>query len=125
MAMMPTALPRWSGTLVLHGEVSRPDTDFVRFEVPAGQRLRALRLVHYASADPIAFYALQRGPVFDAGTDVQRMIAWKHLGPGDRAINLLDAVDAASLGPGFLVLWVNQTGTDLTRYAIEIEIGAP
>jgi len=125
MAMMPTALPRWSGTLVLHGEVSRPDTDFVRFEVPAGQRLRALRLVHYASPDPIAFYALQRGPVFDAGTDVQRMIAWKHLGPDDRAINLLDAVDAASLGPGFLVLWVNQTGTDLTRYAIEIEIGAP
>jgi hypothetical protein len=125
MAMMPSALPLWSGTLVLHGEVSRPDTDFVRFEVPAGQRLRALRLVHYASPDLVAFYALQRGPVFDAGTDVQRMIAWKHLGPSDRSVNLLEAVDAQALGAGFFVLWVNQTGIDLTKYAIEIEIGVP
>lgn len=125
MAMMPSALPRWSGTLVLHGEVSRPDTDFVRFEVPAGQRLRALRLVHYASPDLVAFYALQRGPVFDAGTDVQRMIAWKHLGPGDRSANLLETVSAQARDAGFFVLWVNQTGTDLTTYAIEIEIGAP
>ncbi len=125
MPMMPSALPRWHGALALHGEVSKPDSDFVRIEVPAGQRLRALRLVHYDSVDPIAFYALQRGSVFDAGTDVQRMIAWKHLGPEDRAINLLEAVDAAALGAGFFVLWINQTGTDLTRYAIEIEIGAP
>jgi len=125
MPMMPSALPRWSGTLVLHGEVSKPDSDFVRIEVPVGQRLRALRLVNYESVDRIAFYALQRGSVFDAGTDVQRMIAWKHLGPEDRAINLLEAVDPAALGAGFFVLWINQTGTDLTRYAIEIEIGAP
>jgi hypothetical protein len=93
--------------------------------VPEGQRLRALRLVHYASPDLVAFYALQRGPVFDAGTDVQRMIAWKHLGPGDRSVNLLETVDARALGAGLFVLWVNQTGTDLTKYAIEIEIGAP
>ena len=87
--------------------------------------LRALRLVHYASPDLVAFYALQRGPVFDAGTDVQRMIAWKHLGPSDRSVNLLEAVDAQALGAGFFVLWVNQTGIDLTKYAIEIEIGVP
>jgi hypothetical protein len=43
----PTALPRWEGTLLLHGEISRPDMDFVRFDVPPGQRLRSLRLVHY------------------------------------------------------------------------------
>jgi hypothetical protein len=123
--LAPTALPRWEGTLLLHGEIWRPDTDFVRFDVPAGQRLRALRLVHYASPDPIAFYALQRGPVFDAGTDVQRMIAWKHLGPADRLANLLAQVDAGALGPGPLVLWVNQTGGERTDYAIEIELGPP
>ncbi len=121
----PTALPRWEGTLLLHGEVWRADTDFVRFDVPDGQRLRTLRLVHYASPDPIAFYALQRGPVFDAGTDVQRMIAWKHLGPEDRLANLLQAVDAGALGPGAFVLWINQTGGDRTEYAIEVEIGPP
>jgi len=121
----PTALPNWEGTLLLHGEVWRPDTDFVRFEVPAGQQLRALRLVHYRSPDEIAFYALQRGPVFDAGTDVQRMVAWKHLGPPDRLVNLLAAVEPAARGPGFFVLWVNQTGDERTEYAIEIELGPP
>ena len=121
----PTGLPPWEGTLLLHGEVWRPDTDFVRLDVPVGQRLRALRLVHYASPDPIAFYALQRGPVFDAGTDVQRMIAWKHLGPADRLTNLLDAVDAGARGPGAFVLWINQTGGDRTEYAIEVEVGPP
>ena len=124
-ALEPTALPRWEGTLMLHGEVWRTDTDFVRVEVPAGRRLRALRLVHYASPDPIAFYALQRGPVFDAGTDVQRMIAWKHLGPADRLANLLEAVDPGALGAGAYVLWINQTGGDRTEYAIEVEIGTP
>jgi hypothetical protein len=120
--LQPTALPLWAGTLLLHGEVWRPDTDFVRFDVPAGQRLRALRLVHYASPDEIAFYALQRGSVFDAGTDVRRMIAWKHLGPGDRLANLLEAVDPGVLGPGAFVLWINQTGDVRTEYAIEVEL---
>ena len=121
----PTALPGWQGTLLLHGEVWRPDTDFVRFEVPGGQQLRALRLVHYRSPDEVAFYALQRGPVFDAGTDVQRMISWKHLGPPDLRVNLLETVEPAARGPGLFVLWVNQTGDERTEYAIEIEIGPP
>jgi hypothetical protein len=121
----PTALPRWEGTLLLHGEVWRADTDFVRFEVPAGLQLRALRLVDYRSPDEIAFYALQRGPVFDAGTDVQRMVAWKHLGPPDRQVNLLETTEAAARGPGLFVLWINQTGNDRTAYAVEIELGPP
>jgi hypothetical protein len=121
--LQPTALPAWEGTLLLHGEVWRADTDFVRFDVPAGQRLKALRLVRYASPDEIAFYALQRGPVFDAGTDVRRMIAWKHLGPPDLLANLLEAVDPGELGPGTFVLWINQTGEPRTGYAIEVEIG--
>ncbi|MFY7906412.1 MAG: hypothetical protein ACOVO0_09760, partial [Burkholderiaceae bacterium] len=59
-------------TVVLHGSVVRGDADYIRWDVPAGHRLQALRLVRYVSADPIAFYALQRAPVFDAGVDVSR-----------------------------------------------------
>jgi hypothetical protein len=119
----PTALPRWEGTLLLHGEISRPDMDFVRFDVPPGRRLRSLRLVHYDSPDPVAFYALQRAPVFDAGTDVQRMLSWKHLGPPDLLLELLSAIDPAARDAGPYTLWINQTGADLTAYAIEIGIG--
>ena len=122
-ALAPSALPAWQGNLVLHGEIFRTDTDFIRFDVPVGQRLRGLRPVHYASADAVAFYALQRGPVFDAGTDVQRMLSWKHLGPQDLQTNLISALASQSLGDGPHVLWVNQTGVDRTVYAIEIEIG--
>jgi len=123
--LAPTALPRWEGTLLLHGEIHQPDMDFVRFDVPQGQVLRSLRLVHYESPDPIAFYALQQAPVFDAGTQVQRMLSWKHLGPPDLLIELLAAIDPGARGAGPYTLWLNQTGADRTSYAIEIGIGPP
>lgn len=121
-ALGPTVLPGWQGTLLLHGEVSRPDTDFVRFDVPAGRRLRSLRLVFYESPDAIAFYALQQAPVFDAGTNVQRMLSWKHLGPGDLQVELLGGIVETARGEGPYTLWVNQTGVDRTAYAIEIGV---
>ena len=119
----PTVLPRWEGTLLLHGEVMRGDADFVRFDVPPGHRLRSLRLVSYASPDEIAFYALQKAPVFDAGTNVQRMLSWKHLGPPDLLVELLDGIAPMARGEGPYTLWVQQTGVDRTAYAIEVGIG--
>ena len=121
--MGPTALPRWEGTLLLHGVVTRGDADFVRFDVPPGYSLRSMRLVYYDSPDPIAFYALQKSPVFDAGTNVQRMLSWKHLGPPDLLAELLGGIAATARGEGAYTLWVQQTGTDRTAYAIEIAIG--
>lgn len=121
--MVPTVLPRWEGTLLLHGEVTRGDADFVRFDVPPGYSLRSMRLVYYDSPDPIAFYALQQAPVFDAGTNVQRMLSWKHLGPPDLLAELLGGIAATARGEGAYTLWVQQTGTDRTAYAIEIAIG--
>lgn len=121
--MGPTALPRWEGTLLLHGVVTRGDADFVRFDVPPGYSLRSMRLVYYDSPDPIAFYALQKSPVFDAGTNVQRMLSWKHLGPPDLLAELLGGIAATARGEGAYTFWVQQTGTDRTAYAIEIAIG--
>lgn len=123
--LAPTGLPSWEGALLLHGVISRPDMDFVRFDVPSGLRLRSLRLVHYESADPIAFYAVQQAPVFDAGTQVQRMLAWGHLGPPELRLDLLASIPPLTRGAGPYTLWMNQTGGDATAYAIEITIGPP
>ena len=110
------------GAEVLLANFAGEDTDFVRFDVPAGRRLRSLRLVFYESPDAIAFYALQQAPVFDAGTNVQRMLSWKHLGPGDLQVELLGGIVETARGEGPYTLWVNQTGVDRTAYAIEIAV---
>jgi hypothetical protein len=51
------------------------------------------------------------------------MLSWKHLGPDDLLLELLSAIDPAARGAGPYTLWVNQTGADLTAYAIGIGIG--
>lgn len=120
----PTVLPQWEGTLLLHGVVIRGDADFVRFDVPQGYLLRSMRLVAYDSIDTVAFYALQKSPVFDAGTDISRMVSWKHLGPPDLLAELLGSVAVAERGAGPYTLWIQQTGADRTAYAIDITISA-
>ena len=107
-------------TVVLHGSVIRGDADYVRFDIPVGQRLQALRLVHYVSTDPIAFYALQRAPVFDAGIDVSRMLVYGHMGPQDLKRNVLQDVAPGQLTAGSMTLWFQQTGPLATEYAIEM-----
>jgi hypothetical protein len=120
----PTVLPQWEGTLLLHGVVIRGDADFVRFDVPQGYLLRSMRLVAYDSIDTVAFYALQKSPVFDAGTDISRMVSWKHLGPPDLLAELLGSVAVAERGAGPYTLWIQQTGADRTAYAVDITISA-
>ncbi len=107
-------------TLLLHGSVIRGDADYVRWDVPAGFRIASLRLVRYVSDDPIAFYALQRAPVFDAGVDVSRMLVYGHMGPPDLLRNVLAAVPADARGEGPMTLWFQQTGPLPTAYAIEL-----
>jgi len=107
-------------TVVLHGSVVRGDADYIRWDIPAGHRLQALRLARYVSADPIAFYALQRAPVFDAGVDVSRMLVYGHMGPADIQRNVLQEVAPAQLVAGPMTLWFQQTGSEVTDYAVEL-----
>jgi len=107
-------------TVVLHGSVVRGDADYVRFDIPVGQRLQSMRLIHYASPDPIAFFALQRAPVFDAGIDVNRMLVYGHMGPQDLQRNVLQSLSTGQLAAGSMTLWFQQTGPLATEYAIEL-----
>ena len=107
-------------TVVLHGSVVRGDADYIRWDIPVGHRLQALRLVRYVSADPIAFYALQQAAVFDAGVDVGRMLVYGHMGPQDLRRNVVRDVPPAQLRAGPMTLWFQQTGPSATEYAIEL-----
>jgi hypothetical protein len=48
--------------------------DYVCWDIPIGMKLQAIRLIRYVSDDQFAFFALERAPAFDAGTDVTRMV---------------------------------------------------
>jgi hypothetical protein len=121
IALQPSVLSlQQARTVVMHGSVVRGDADYIRWDIPVGQRLQSMRLVHYVSPDPIAFFALQRAPVFDAGIDVNRMLVYGHMGPQDLNRNVLQDIAAAQLTPGPMTLWFQQTGPQATKYAIEL-----
>jgi hypothetical protein len=107
-------------TVLLHGSVVAGDADYIRWDIPIGQSLKSVRLVHYDSSDRIAFYALQRAPVFDAGTNVSRMLVYGHMGPEDLKRNVLEKLAPAQLTSGPMTLWFQQTGQQPTEYAIEL-----
>ena len=75
---------------------------------------------HYVSPDKVAFFALQRSPVFDAGIDVNRMLVYGHMGPPDLQRNVLDKLAPEQLTSGPMTLWFQQTGPQATEYAIEL-----
>ncbi|NCZ83204.1 MAG: hypothetical protein EBX64_08685, partial [Betaproteobacteria bacterium] len=115
-----SAAPPAGEALLLHGSVRDPDKDYILITIPASQALRSLKLVHYASDDKIAFFAIQRAAVFDAGIDTSRMIAFGHFGPEKLGDNLLASLSLAQRASGPMVLWVQQTGSLSTDYVFEL-----
>lgn len=100
------------------GTVAAADPDYFYIPIPAGNALSAITLQSYQSTDAIAFFALQEGDKFSAGTDTSRMLASRHMGPGDIGKNLLPLLPSP-ITTG-VVLWVNQTGVE-ARYAFSAE----
>jgi hypothetical protein len=94
----------------------------LRWDIPSGYRLKSVRLVQYVSDDNVAFYAIQRASVFDAGFDVSRMLVYGHMGPIDLGRNVVSSVSNDLLGSGPMTLWFQQTGPLPTQYAIEVTL---
>ncbi|MSP35881.1 MAG: hypothetical protein EXR25_09100 [Limnohabitans sp.] len=120
----PSILAAGLQTYVIHGVVVRGDADYVRRDIPKGQQLMSVKLVQYVSEDVVSFYALQPNRVFDAGVDVSRMLVYGHMGPGDLARNVLATLPKSKLGEASMTLWFQQTGSQPTRYAIEVILSA-
>ena len=118
--LQPSVLTPGLQTYLIHGVVVRGDADYVRWDIPRGQKVQSVKLVQYVSEDAIAFYALQRNTVFDAGVDVSRMLVYGHMGPNDLGRNVLANVPRSQLGEGAMTLWFQQTGPLPTQYAIEV-----
>ena len=118
--LQPSVLTPGLQTYLIHGVVVRGDADYVTWDIPRGQKVQSVKLVQYVSDDAIAFYALQRNKVFDAGIDVSRMLVYGHMGPSDLGRNVLAHVPKSQLGEGAMTLWFQQTGPLPTQYAIEV-----
>ena len=118
--LQPSVLTPGLQTYLIHGVVVRGDADYVRWDIPRGQKVLSVKLVKYVSEDAIAFYALQRNTVFDAGENVSRMLVYGHMGPSDLGRNVLADVPKSQLGEGAMTLWFQQTGPLPTQYAIEV-----
>lgn len=118
----PDNLGSVTHTLLAHGEVDRSDADYFRVNIPAGAKLTSAKFTFYQSPDEIAFYAMQRAEVFDAGTDVNKMLTYGHFGPKDIGRNLVESIPDASLRLSPLTTWVNQTGTLKTKYVLQMDV---
>jgi hypothetical protein len=118
--LQPSVLTQGLQTYLIHGVVVRGDADYVSWDIPKGQKVQSVRLVQYESQDAIAFYALQRNTVFDAGVDVSRMLVHGHMGPRDLGRNVLANVPKSQLGEGAMTISIQQTGPLPSQYAIEV-----
>lgn len=122
--LQPSFLASGFQTYLIHGVVTRSEADYVRWDVPKGQRLVSIKLVRYGSEDSVAVYALQPNSVFDAGSDTTRMLTFGPMSPSDLNRNVLASMGRQWHGEGPMTLKVQQTGPLPTPYAIELKLGA-
>ncbi len=118
--LQPSILTPGLQTYLIHGVLVRGDADYVRWDIAKGHKVQSVKLVQYETQDGIAFYALQRNTVFDAGMDVSRMLVHGGMGPSDLGRNVLANTPRSQLGEGAMTLRIQQTGPLPTQYAIEV-----
>ena len=125
----PTPIAYEEGHINIEGDVVSGDVDYVTFTVGA-QPITALYLTHYSGPDGIAFFAIQQGNQWTAGQNVGAMLTYAHFGPdGTNGYQVNDNVLAPQgvtlLANTTYTMWIQQTGTDLTRYTFSTNILYP
>lgn len=112
------------GELKLHNTVVNVDKDYVSFTTGADP-ITAIYLTKYVGVDLIAFFAIQAGPAWTAGNDVNQMVAYSHLGPGATGYgvgdNILAPQNATLQANTQYTIWVQQTGSNLTEYVLSTD----
>ncbi len=110
-------------SLTLANSVGDSDTtDFVRFSVPAGQRLTAFSLTYYSSNDNIAFVALQEG--ISVETENPSLLrGYTHFGPFTLGASVGSNLISKLGGPfeaGDYSVWIQQLGA-ATGYSFQLQ----
>ena len=116
------------GELKLHNTVVNIDKDYVSFTT-GSDPITAIYLSKYVSIDLKAFFAIQAGPAWTAGNDVNQMITYGHLGPGGGlgvGTNILAGnplfTPAVTLAANTeYTIWIQQTGSNLTEYVLSTD----
>ena len=120
----PTAVSLVGGELQLQGSVVSGDVDYVTFTVGASD-ITSIYLTNYVGDDDVAFFAIQQGSSWTAGTDTAQMVAWSHFGPGEANYGVGDdilAPQAVTLTAGTTyTMWIQQTGSNKTEYVFSTD----
>ena len=116
-ANAPTPVGAANGEFHFEGEVSGSDVDYVTFTT--GAEVTALYLTYYESVDNVAFFAIMPGATWTAGQNTSLMTAFGHIGPSDVTTNVLGSATLAANTQ--YTLWVQQTGSDATKYVLSTD----
>ena len=127
------ALPSGSSHLngFMAGEVGGVvDLDYYSITVPQGFELSQIILESYTSQDPVAFLAIQPGPIFpnDPGSVTPgELMGWIHLGAQHVGLDILPIMGSQGMGftpplaAGTYTFWAQQLGAP-TDYLLEFVV---
>jgi hypothetical protein len=129
----PTVINLDPGSNTITATSVAGDREYYTVTIPPGAELGAIVLSAYASLDDVSFIAVQNGTTFTeppTGTDVTQLLGWVHFGPPEVGTDILDNMGSGSgaigfsppLPPGDYVFWSQQTGSDLTTYAVDFQV---
>lgn len=118
--LLPTVLAQGLQTFLVHGVVSKGDSDFVRWDIPKGQQLLSVKWTHLPTQNSSAFYALQADKVFDTGSNLSRTLLAGPLDSSNLKRNLISHLPPSKLGEGPMTLMVQQNDPKATNYLLEI-----
>jgi hypothetical protein len=129
---LPVGIAQLHGSLL--GDVNgHIDRDYYSITIPQGFVLSHLILEQYFSNDPVAFIAIQPGPIFpnDPTTVTPgELMGWLHFGQDYIGQDLLPLMGAQGQGftppipAGIYSFWTQQTG-EPTEYLLDFVVEAP
>jgi len=119
------------GSNIVRGSMTSDDLEYLALTVPAGLALSQIVVNEYVSVDPLAFIAVQAGPIFTEDPNnpvVGNLLGYALFGPGFDNVgqDILQSMSTAGgaigfsvpLGPGVYTFWIQQTG-DPTDYELD------
>lgn len=129
----PTAVNLSLGSNSLLATSVSGDREYIRMTIPAGMQLVAILHAGWVSDDPIAFIAVQSGPVMTeppTGTNPANLLGWTHFGVATFGQDILPAVGAGPMAIGFTpplpagtyTFWIQQTGPLASTYELDFQV---
>jgi hypothetical protein len=131
----PTALVLSEGSNILLGFMAGAqgptvDLDYFSITIPAGLQLDQIILTEYFSQDPVAFLAIQPGPIFPNDpltVEPGDLMGWTHLEVGQVGLDVLAIMGTQGQGftpplpAGVYTFWAQQLG-EPTDYTLDFVV---